>query len=69
MPRIHTSRKSRFKSACARVGLTQKQWAEKQGVGYTHLYLTLKDPKQSLLLAAKIDAFIAEIEEKTTVAA
>jgi len=51
------------------VGLTQKQWAEKQGVGYTHLYLTLKDPKQSLLLAAKIDAFIAEIEEKTTVAA
>lgn len=70
MPKIHRSRKSRFKAALARVDMTMRQWAEKQDVGYTHLYLTLKDPKQSLTLSAKIDAFIEEVEEKSkTVAA
>lgn len=64
MPRILRSRKARFKSALASVGMTQKEWAAKEGVGYTHLYLTLKDPNQSLSLSAKIDAFIDEIEQK-----
>lgn len=69
MPRIHDSRKARFKAACARVGMTQREWAEKQRVGYTHLYLTLRDPSQSLSLSAKIDAFIEEVEAKATAVA
>lgn len=64
MPRINNSRKARFKAALARVGMTQRGWAAKQGVGYTHLYLTLQDPTQSLSLSAKIDAFVAEVEAK-----
>jgi hypothetical protein len=62
MPRLSTSRKARFKAALASVGMTALQWAEKHDVSYTHLYLTLRDPKQSLTLSAKIDAFIAEVE-------
>lgn len=62
MPKIRRSRKARFKAACAAVGMTQAQWAAKEDVGYTHLYLTLKDPKQSLTLSAKIDAFIESVE-------
>lgn len=65
MPKLQRSRKARFKAACASVGMTQREWAGNQGVGYTHLYLTLKDPTQSLKLSAEIDAFIAEVEEKT----
>lgn len=48
--------------------MTQREWAAKQGVGYTHLYLTLKDPSQSLTLSEKIDAFIAEVEAKVVAA-
>lgn len=62
MPRIQRSRKARFKAACARVGISQIDWAKKEGVSYTHLYLTLGDPKQSLKLSAKIDAFIDQVE-------
>jgi hypothetical protein len=65
MPKIHRSRKSRFKAACARVGITQVDWAKQEGVSYTHLYLTLGDPKQSLKLSAKIDAFIEQVETQT----
>jgi predicted transcriptional regulator len=61
---IQSSRKARFKAALARVGMTMREWAEQQDVGYTHLYLTLKDPTQSLSLTAKIDAFVDEIEAK-----
>lgn len=63
--RIDTSRKARFKAACARVGKTQAQWAAEQDVTYTHLYLTLEDESQSRTLTEKIDAFISEVEEKT----
>lgn len=68
MPRIKRSRSARFKAAVAAVGMTQREWAAKQGVGYTHLYLTLKDPSQSLTLSEKIDAFIAEVEAKVVAA-
>lgn len=65
--RIDNSRKARFKSALARLHppMTMDDWAAKHDVGYTHLYLTLKDPTQSQTLTEKIDAFIEEVEEKT----
>lgn len=70
MPKLLRSRKARFKAAVAGVGMTMKDWAAKESVTYTHLYLTLKDPNQSLTLSAKIDAFISDVEAKTrTVAA
>lgn len=62
MPKIHRSRKARFKAALANVGMTMTEWAAKQNVSYIHLYYTLRDPKQSLSLSAKIDAFIEEVE-------
>jgi predicted transcriptional regulator len=68
MPRINRSRKARFKAALASVGMTQREWAAKHDVGYTHLYLTLKDPTQSLKLSAEIDLFIAEVEAKVLAA-
>lgn len=63
---IDSSRKARFKSALARLHppMTMKDWAAKNKVGYTHLYLTLEDESQSRVLTEKIDAFIAEIEAK-----
>lgn len=69
MPKIHRSRKARFKSCLARVDMTQTEWARKNGVGYTHLYLTLRDPKQSLELSAKIDAFIESVEAQSVAVA
>ena len=66
MPRLLNSRKARFTAALVRCGLTQEQWLEKHGSGRsrTHLYLTLKDERQSLVFAAEIDAFIEEVEKK-----
>ena len=64
MPRILSSRKARFKSALARCGLRQKDFLEKHEISRTHLYLTLRDERQSLTLARKIDAFIEEVESK-----
>jgi alpha-D-ribose 1-methylphosphonate 5-triphosphate synthase subunit PhnG len=44
--------------------MTQADWCRKHDYHRSHLYLTLKDEKQSLKLAAMIDAFIQEVEEK-----
>lgn len=57
-------RKRKFKAALALEGLTQQQWAEREGVTRQHLNATLNDETESKPLTEKIDAFIADIEAK-----
>ena len=68
MARKSVSRKARFKSALALSGMTAQDWCEKQEITYTHLYLVLRDDRQSKKLAATVDAFIASVEAKVLVA-
>lgn len=60
VPRKVLSRKALFAAALVEAGMTAPQFAsEIGGVSNTQLHRTLKDPKNSAPLTAKIDAFIA----------
>lgn len=63
MPRIKTTRKARFAAALALTGMTQKEWA-KGKISEVHLSRFLNGHSVSAPLAAKIDAFISEVEQK-----
>lgn len=67
MVKLDRSRKARFKSALARAGITQIDWAKQQGITAGHLGNTLRG-RESRSLEEKIDAFIAEIEAKVLAA-
>ena len=55
------SRKALFAAALVEAGMTALEFADQIGnVSPTQLHRTLKDPKQSAPLTAKIDAFIAK---------
>ena len=60
MPRAKTSRKALFKAALAITGTTLKEWAEANGITSGHLLHVLAGRKESMVLAAKIDAYIAK---------
>lgn len=63
MHTILPTRKARFKSAVARVGVSQAAWCAKNGVDYMHLYYTvLKDDTDALL--SKVDEFIEHVESQ-----
>lgn len=64
MPRIHSTRRARFKAACARAGITQTAWAEKQSVTKAHLMAVLANERESERLTTEIDRFVESIEAK-----
>jgi hypothetical protein len=68
MRQIRPDRKRKFKAALALIGLTQQQWAEKEGITRQHLNATLNDESVSKPLTEKIDAFIADVEAKVLAA-
>lgn len=68
MPRIKNTRKARFLSALARVGMTQEQWAEKNGLTREHLSRVVNGRFESPPVNGKIDAFIADVEAKVLAA-
>lgn len=53
-------RKQRFQAALALAGMTQAAFADKLDMDPGHLSKVLNGERQSLKLAAKIDAFIAK---------
>lgn len=61
-------RKRRFFAALSLAGLTQNEWAERQGITDTHVYHVLSGKRESASLIAKIDAFIAEQLEAASAA-
>lgn len=71
MPRIHLTRKTRFKAALAFARMTQADWAKSVEVTPEHLNAVIseKQPRESKALEDKIDAFIVEIEAKVRSAA
>lgn len=58
MPRAQMRRKRLFRAALALAGLTETQWAEKQGISQPHLSLVLNGKRESKVLTDKVDAFI-----------
>lgn len=60
MPRTRAARKKLFRAALGIAGLTQQQWAEKQGVTDGHLSNLLAGRRESITLTDKVDAFIDE---------
>lgn len=64
MPRIQSTRKARFKAACARAGISQGQWATDNEVERSHLFKVLNNSRESIRLTEKIDAFIASVEQQ-----
>lgn len=64
MARIQSTRKARFKAACARAGITQGQFAANEGVDRSHLFKVLRDERESTRLTAKVDAFIEAVESQ-----
>ena len=68
MAKVETSRKTRFKAALAFTNQTHSMWAEKNGVGYHHLYLVLNEARESETLIEKIDRFIEDVEAKVAAA-
>lgn len=57
MQRLQDNRKARFRAALALAGLTQKEWAEREGVTASHLSRVLAGERDSGTLNNKIDAF------------
>lgn len=64
MARIQSTRKARFKAACARAGITQGRFAANEGVDRSHLFKVLRDERESIRLTAKVDAFIESVERQ-----
>lgn len=64
--RKELSRKASFVAALSQAGMTATAWADTTGVSKTMLYRTLRDPKQSAPLTAKIDQFIARYVPAST---
>jgi DNA transposition AAA+ family ATPase len=66
MLRIKLTRKARFKSALALVGMTQTEWAQGNGITAEHLSMVISDTqdRESKALEDKIDAFIEAIESQ-----
>lgn len=54
------SRKARFRAALALARMTERSWADQEGITRQHLYLVLKGDRISETLTAKIEAFIAK---------
>ena len=69
MRKLRPDRKARFKAALALANIGVDEWAKSAGVTRQHLNATLNDKRESGSLIDKVDAFIAEVEEKTKVAA
>lgn len=57
-PRV--SRKGAFHAALALAGMTQRDWANQEGVTGGHVTLVLSGRRTSKSLTDKIDAFIRE---------
>lgn len=68
MPKIRNTRKARFQSALIRAGMTQRDWATKNGMVREHLNRVLNGHFESKNVLDKIDAFIADVEAKVMVA-
>ena len=64
MHTIRPDRKARFKAALALSGTTMSEWADRAGVVRQHVHQTLRYPEISAPLTEKIDAFIADVEQK-----
>ena len=64
--RIRNTRKARFKSALAMVGMTQQEWARQNDITADHLSMVISDTydRESKVLEDKIDAFTAEVAAK-----
>lgn len=63
MPRIHLTRKTRFKAALAFAKMTQTEWAELHGITPEHLNAVISETqtRESKALEEKIDAFILDV--------
>lgn len=60
-------RRTRFLKALAAAGQSQNAWARANQLSKAHLSLVLAGKRESDLLTAKIDAFIAEhVGDRTT---
>lgn len=64
MPRIKNTRKARFQAALIRVGMTQAEWAAKNGMVREHLNRVLNERLESKAVTDKVDAFIVEVEAR-----
>jgi len=65
--RIRNVRKARFKSALARVVMTQGQWARRHRLTREHVNRVLNDRVDgSVAVIGKIDAFIEDIESQVS---
>jgi hypothetical protein len=66
MLRIRPTRKARFKSALALVGMTQAEFAAQHDITAEHLSMVISEvySRESKSLEDKIDAFIAQIESR-----
>ena len=54
------TRKRRFLAALDLAGLTQGEWAAREGISANHLYLVLHGKRESRSLIERIDAFADE---------
>lgn len=68
MARIKNTRKARFLSALARVGMTMEQWAGKNGLTREHLSRCVNGHYDSPRVLGMVDAFIADVEAKVLAA-
>lgn len=66
--RIRNTRKARFQSALIRAGMSQGDWAKRNGMGREHLNRVLNERIASPRVIDLIDAFIAEVEAKVLAA-
>lgn len=61
MQRTKDSRKARFRAALALAGLTQEQWADREGITASHLSRVLAGERDSGRLMEKVSAFTEKV--------